>query len=111
MEDPRSSNSSSFGTFLKTVQGAPAMNADAVELPEPAIPASPQIPTRMLISLVDNEMPVQKLMEASGMGLIDFAEALKKMRDAEFVEVEMIGTSEIARLTPAGARLAGVLER
>jgi hypothetical protein len=54
----------------------------------------------------DKELPVSDLLLESGMGFIDFAEALKRLKDAGIVMISGTAGEEFVTLTPKGEEVA-----
>ncbi len=96
---PPESSPRSFGSFLDAVQGS-----------QEQVPATGQVSVKLLRQLSGGPLPVQDLMQRSGIPLIDFAEALKQMRQADLVYVQPSSLGEQVRLTDIGARVMSLGE-
>jgi predicted transcriptional regulator len=98
MERPKAD---SFTTFL-----------EAQERAHRGTPVTGPTPLTLLFKLAEApqaEMRVTELMAASGMSLIDFAEALKNLKDSGYLTLSGPPNNESATLTKVGedvARLA-----
>jgi hypothetical protein len=74
-------------------------------------PASKKISIQLftLIAREGPATPVSKLLEQSGLGFTDFAQALTAMESAGLAEVKGSGSNQVVELTDIGSRLATIV--
>lgn len=97
------SKSDSFGTFLQTVQGAPAGR----EAPE-------HLKKRLLhVLALSGPRPLRDVIAASGMELTQFLDTLHSLRDLHLVTITKqseTDAEEVVALTPSGQDMAKLAE-
>jgi hypothetical protein len=96
---PPESSPRSFGSFLDAVQGPPEQAS-----------ATGQVSVKLLRQLSGGPLPVQDLMQRSGIPLIDFAEVLKQMRQADLVCVKSSSLGDQVGLTDIGVKVMSLGE-
>jgi hypothetical protein len=100
VETNRPSSTSSFGTFLRTVEkGSSTTTPIAIE----------GFSTSLLRPLAAGPLQVDVLRRQSGLGIFDFSDALRKMSQAGLVELTSATHGEEIRLSSTGLKLIEAL--
>jgi predicted transcriptional regulator len=94
------SSTSNFGTFLEKILQSEKSESE----PTTAVGSASIM---FLRHLKDGPQPVTSLMSASGMGMIDFAERLKELREVGLIEISHPPNDkgEQVQLTAMGQKL------
>jgi hypothetical protein len=100
-QDPGSIDS--FSTFLYTIQRGSKASL-------PTIEGTKTVSLGLLRALKDGPQSVGSLMATSNMGLLEFAEKIKELREADLVEIRFRSASneEEAHLTKMGQQIINI---
>ena len=96
-------NANSFTTYLRELQ--------RWEKQKQAAPVAPGTAFSVLALLAGNHglpMSLPSLQAASGMSLIDFADAIKRLQEMRYITLSGEPSSESAQLTEFGAEIASL---
>ncbi len=93
----------SFGTFLES------LDRETQRLRKAAAASDASTASDKVFTLIADlrRASVPDLMTSSGLGVVDFSNALHKLRDAGLVEVARHGAANEVELTPSGELLVG----